>query len=139
MSAIRISHPGRAPYLLPERDPDSNLTPWQQRVVHAVRGRNGNRSKAAEDLGTSVVNVQYAIARAKERGARVPAGARRGRDRGPRPQRPNVYREGVAARGDAALALLEQHDGDLHAAAAAYGLPMLSFAFVVSRARRRAS
>lgn len=84
MSALRYSVPGQPPRLVVERDPWHDLTPWQRRCVEAAYARNGNRTYAARDLGTDVVNLLCAIRRAKAAGVRIPPGHRRGPDLRPR-------------------------------------------------------
>lgn len=87
MSALRIAHPGRPLRLIAEVDPDSRLTARQRQAVDLVRAHNGNRSRAARQLGVTVQTVQFLIRAAKRRGAVVPDRQRyggRGPDLGPR-------------------------------------------------------
>jgi hypothetical protein len=88
MSALRFSVPGMAPRLIADPDPFSGLTPRQRDVLAAVRAHNGNRSRAARELGVTTAAVQHVIRIATTAGARVPRGATRGPNSVPRPLAP---------------------------------------------------
>ena len=84
MSALRFSAPGCVTIIINEPDPFAGLTRRQGDVLAAVRGCNGNRSRAARTLGISVQSVQASVRLARRAGAPIPRIARRGPDRGSR-------------------------------------------------------
>ncbi len=87
MSALRIARPGRPVELVVDVDPYAGLTPRQRQALELVRAHNGNRSRAARQLGVTVQTVQFLVRAAKRRGAIVPDRRRaggRGPDLGPR-------------------------------------------------------
>ena len=88
MSAVRVMVDGK-PAWREERDPYWSLTQRQRRILDTVRGHNGNRSRAARDLGISFESVQASLRLAAANGTRVPAAPRGGAGRGPdlRPRR----------------------------------------------------
>lgn len=82
MSALRISRPGQPVVLIDLRDdPEAVLTPRQRQVLLVLRSVNGNRSRAARELGVTTQHVQDVVRLCHRRGVPVPAGAagRRGR------------------------------------------------------------
>lgn len=82
MSALRIAVPGRPIELVRDVDPYEVLTPYQRRTLDLIRAHNGNRSRAARQLGVTVQTVQFTVRRIERRGVSVPPRARHG-GRGP--------------------------------------------------------
>lgn len=64
-----------------DHDPESGLTEHQRRILHVVRSYNGNRCRAARELGLTVQRVQDVMHLAQRAGVRVPPSpaGRRGR------------------------------------------------------------
>lgn len=72
MSALRIAHPGRPVKLVIDVDHEAGLTPRQRLALELVRAHNGNRCRAARQMGVTVQTVQFLIRAARRRGAMVP-------------------------------------------------------------------
>jgi hypothetical protein len=87
MSALRISVPGQAPRLIEDRDPYLGLTQRQRHIVDIVRSHNGNRARAARQLGVSTTAVQAVVRIAAKVGVVVPVPTR-GPDLQPRVNKP---------------------------------------------------
>lgn len=84
MSALRIAVPGQPVRLVRDDDPEWLLTQRQREILAVVRSHRGNRTRAAAQLGVTVQSVQAAMRLVARAGVRVPRGARRGPDLGPR-------------------------------------------------------
>lgn len=102
MSATRAYVDGR-PVWVPDADPWTDLTPWQRTCAHAVLARQGNRTRAARDLGVSTTTVQQTVERLARKGLVLPVGKRRGPDlrprKGTRPPCGEAIRGGACGRG----------------------------------------
>lgn len=83
MSALRIAHPGKPTQIIEQRDPYWSLTQRQRQILDTVRGHNGNRSRAARQLGITFRSVQASLCLAQHAGVRVPPAAKGGAGRGP--------------------------------------------------------
>jgi hypothetical protein len=87
VSALRISVPGRAPQLIEDRDPYLGLTQRQRHILDVVRSHNGNRARAARQLGVSTPAVQAVVRLATKAGVVIPVPTR-GPDLRPRVTKP---------------------------------------------------
>jgi hypothetical protein len=87
MSALRVSQPGQPTRLVEDRDPYLGLTQRQRHILDIVRSHNGNRARAARQLGVSTAAVQAVVRIAAKAGVVMPVPTR-GPDLKPRATKP---------------------------------------------------